>query len=320
MAESYLADMFSLKGKTAIVTGGTGGLGSAMVVALVQAGLSLVVSIELPDDPLSLEFEGKIHSFGTKIMPISCDLQNSASLRETYQMIWEAGVVPDILLNCAGLMRRDPCLDAMDDELSLLFNVNVKPYYVSMQEFGRKLILLGNPGQIINIASITAFQAGFSTSIYSSTKRAVVRMTEAFSSNEWAKKGIQVDCIAPGFMQTTMTAKYEGDPIMTEYLMTRVYMQRWGKPEDLASAVLFLAAPSNTFVSCLVVDSGFAESRPEYGLQTAMGISYREGQIEKVLCGREAFGQLHSETRKPSLSSSPCHGKYGSAFLLVSEQ
>lgn len=134
----------------------------------------------------------------------------------------------------------------------------MKSFYVSTQEFGRKLIALNRPGKVINIASVTAFNAGFNTSVYSSTKGAVLQMTRAFS-NEWASKGIQVNCICPGFMQTPMTAKYREDQKMIDYLMVRVPMQRWGQPQDLVSAALFLAAPGNTFTSgaALVVDGGF---------------------------------------------------------------
>ncbi len=127
-----------------------------------------------------------------------------------------------------------------------------------MQEFGRKLLSLNRPGKIVNIASITSYQAGFNTSIYSSTKGAVLQMTKAFS-NEWAGKGIQVNAIAPGFMQTNMTAQYRDNQQMIDYLMMRVPMARWGEPEDLVPWLLFLVAPSNKFTSgiALIIDGGF---------------------------------------------------------------
>lgn len=129
--------------------------------------------------------------------------------------------------------------------------------YISTQEFGRQLISLGRPGKVINIASVTSHQAGFNTSIYSSSKGAVLQMTKAFS-NEWASKGIQVNAIAPGFMNTSMTTVYQDNQEMTQYLMSRVPAQRWGQPEDLQSAVIFLASPASNFVSgiLLPVDGG----------------------------------------------------------------
>src|SRR6187402_229411 len=123
-----------------------------------------------------------------------------------------------------------------------------------MQEFGRRLLSQGKQGKIVNIASVTSYQAGFNTSVYSSTKGAVLQMTKAFS-NEWSGRGIQVNCIAPGFIQTSMTAAYRDDQKMTDYLMARVPMGRWGQPQDLIAAVLFLISPGNTFTSgaCLIV-------------------------------------------------------------------
>lgn len=119
MASQYLNQGFSLTGKTAIVTGGTGGLGSAMVGALVQAGAS-IVSIELPNDPLSAALKNIIEGFGGTASVFNCDLRNPKSLRECYQSIWDAGVTPDILLNCAGVVRRNSCEDATDEELDLV--------------------------------------------------------------------------------------------------------------------------------------------------------------------------------------------------------
>ncbi|KAK5191959.1 hypothetical protein LTR99_006697 [Exophiala xenobiotica] len=257
MASQYLTEMFSLEGKTAICTGATGGLGTAMSVALVKAGAS-IVSLELPDDPLSADFNKKIHDAGGKVSTFHCNLKDKDSIRSTFKAIWDSGVVPDILLNCAGVMKRNLCENATDDELDLLVDVNIKSFYVCMQEFGRKLLSLNRPGKIVNIASVTSYQAGFNTSVYSSTKGAVLQMTKAFS-NEWASKGIQVNAIAPGFMRTNMTAQYQDNQQMIDYLMLRVPMARWGQPEDLVPGLLFLVAPSNTFTSgiALIIDGGF---------------------------------------------------------------
>lgn len=127
-----------------------------------------------------------------------------------------------------------------------------------MQCFGRRLLSLKRPGKIINIASVTSFQAGFNCSAYAASKGAVLQMTKAFS-NEWSPKGIQVNCIHPGYMQTVMTAVYRDDQKMDQYLMDRVPMARWGQPEDLAAAAVFLAAPGNKYMSGapLIIDGGF---------------------------------------------------------------
>lgn len=223
MSAEYLLQIFSLTGKTAILTGATGGLGKSLALALAKVGAS-IVSIEIPNDPesdalkktISEEARGSVRSF-------TCDLAKTADLRACYASIWGAGIVPDILVNCAGVARTDACEDATDDDIDLvrwhqspiwmsalqlqymltfkcsiqMISVNMKATYTSCQEFGRKLLELNRPGKIINIASVTAFQANRHTSVYAATKGAVVQMTKAFS-NEWASKGIQVNCISPG--------------------------------------------------------------------------------------------------------------------------
>ena len=120
MSSEYLASVFSLSGKAAILTGATGGLGSALATALSKAGVSTVISIEAPNDPLSGDLKSKIESVGSQIRKFECDLRDPKSLRECYASIWNAGIVPDILINCAGVMRRNLCENATDEEIDLV--------------------------------------------------------------------------------------------------------------------------------------------------------------------------------------------------------
>ena len=288
MTSSYLTNLFSLHGQAAILTGATGGLGSALAIGLARAGIAHIVSIELPHDPLSADLRAKIKAVSADVVlsQLPCDLRDPKKLRECFHELWVEELVPDLLINCAGVQRRNACEDMTDDEIDLvsfarlstsfcpslgfpvdlwkltcpsqLVDVNLKSVYISTQEFGRRLLSVDRPGKVINIASITSYQAGFNTSIYSSTKGAVMQMTKAFS-NEWAGKGIQVNAICPGFMKTAMTVPYQNDEKMVDYMMGRVPMQRWGEPEELVPAALFLAAPGNTYTSgaCIIVDGGF---------------------------------------------------------------
>jgi 2-deoxy-D-gluconate 3-dehydrogenase len=138
MAAQYLSNIFSLEGKSAIVTGGTGGLGSALATALAQAGVSTIVSIELPNDPLSSDLKSKIEGVGGKLLQFHCDLRDPKSLRDCYQSVWGAGVVPDILINCAGVMRRNLCENATDEELDLVSEfLPVLPTYLPAWSFSR---------------------------------------------------------------------------------------------------------------------------------------------------------------------------------------
>ena len=177
-----------------------------MCLAMAESGAN-IVSIHLPDDPAQSKLEQAITAVGGKVRGFACNVGNSADLRTTFHSIWDAGVVPDVLLNCAGLNRRGAIEEMTDDKIDLvnrlfsltcptlilaqIFSVNLKGSYVAAQEFGMQLIKLGRPGKIINIASFTSFVAMTHVSAYAATKGGVVQMTRAFS-NEWAQHGIQV--------------------------------------------------------------------------------------------------------------------------------
>jgi len=191
-----VAKLFSLAGKTAIVTGGTGGLGAAMTMALASAGAQ-IVSIELPSDPGSSTTAEAVKGAGRTIKQYECDIKDPKALRSCYQKIWADGVVADILLNCAGVQRRAEAADFTDEEIELVLDVNIKATMVSCQEFAKPLLAEGREGKIINIASIISFIGGKNITPYAASKGAVLQVTKAFS-NEWAEKGIQCNCIHPG--------------------------------------------------------------------------------------------------------------------------
>lgn len=126
MATDYLQQTFSLDGKTAVVTGATGGLGRSLAVALAKAGASTIVSIEIPNDQNSPGLEAAIKGLGRSFFRFGCDLANTADVRSCYTKIWAAGIIPDILVNCAGVVRRNPCEYSTDDELDLVFSPFLK--------------------------------------------------------------------------------------------------------------------------------------------------------------------------------------------------
>ena len=119
MSSSYISSLFSLDGKVAIITGGTGGLGKAMTEGLAKAG-AVIISIELPNDPNSAALADAVTAVGSSVKVFKCDVGNPKELRDCYKRIWESGVTPDILLNCAGVMRRDKCEDARDEDIDLV--------------------------------------------------------------------------------------------------------------------------------------------------------------------------------------------------------
>ncbi|KAK5169140.1 uncharacterized protein LTR77_006449 [Saxophila tyrrhenica] len=141
-----IAKLFTLHGKTAIVTGGTGGLGTAMTTALASAGAD-IISIELPDDPGSERTKAIVKGCGRKYSRYNADVSDMKSIRSTYQQIWKDGLSADILLNCAGVQRRAEAVDFTDEDIDVVLDVNVKGLIASCQEFAKKLIADKRPGK-----------------------------------------------------------------------------------------------------------------------------------------------------------------------------
>jgi 2-dehydro-3-deoxy-D-gluconate 5-dehydrogenase len=206
---SIISSLFSLEGLTAIVTGSTGGLGSAMTLALAEGGAS-IISIELPDDPASSTLASSISNTGRKLTKYTCDVSSSTALRETFAKIFADGHQADILLNCAGIQRRSAAEDFTDATIDEVLDVNLKATFVACQEFAKYALPRGR-GKIINVGSIISFIGGNNISAYAASKGGVLQITKAFSS-EWAGRGLNVNVICPGYFKTDMTKQYSEDP------------------------------------------------------------------------------------------------------------
>ncbi|KAJ5736042.1 uncharacterized protein N7483_001167 [Penicillium malachiteum] len=257
-----LNDLFSIRDKTAICTGVTGGIGQELCLTLAQAGAN-IVSIQLVDDPNGPKLRAAVEALGRSFSAFECDICDSKALRETFGKIWRNEIQPDILLNCAGVNRRGKVEDLTDEDIDVVLGTNLKASYVAAQEFGRQLIALERPGKIVNIGSMLCFLGMYNVSAYAASKGGVLQMTKAFS-NEWASKGIQVNCICPGYLKTPMTKKIVDDPEYSSYIMTRTPARRWGEPKDLRGALIFLASPASDFVTgtSIVVDGVFFSFSP----------------------------------------------------------
>ncbi|KAL3473535.1 hypothetical protein BJX99DRAFT_248845 [Aspergillus californicus] len=209
-----------------------------------------IVSIQLPNDPNAASLSKHLTEIGRHFRVFECDLADASAIRATFQAIWQAGIKPSVLLNCAGVNRRRPVIEMTYDDLDLAT-------YVVAQEFGKRLISLGMPGKIINIGSVTAFRGMYNVSAYASSKGGVVQMTKAFS-NEFAPHDIQVNCICPGYISTHLTKALQSDTVYNDYILKGTPAGRWGTPEDLRGAAIFLASRASNFVtgSSLIVDGG----------------------------------------------------------------
>ncbi|KAJ5152525.1 gluconate 5-dehydrogenase [Penicillium capsulatum] len=248
--------LFSLEGKTVICTGATGGIGQSLCKSLAEAGAD-IISIQIPNDPNAGSLSKCLTELGRKLWTFECNLTEPSSVRSTFRNIWNAGISPSVLLNCAGVNRRRPLTEVTDEDLELILSINLKATYIAAQEYAKRLLELKLPGKMINVGSVTSFRGMYNVSAYASSKGGVVQMTKSFS-NELAPHNIQVNCICPGYIRTPLTKQLENDPVYNDFILKATPAGRWGTPEDLRGACIFLASDASNFVtgSSLIVDGG----------------------------------------------------------------
>ncbi|MGN1142046.1 MAG: SDR family oxidoreductase [Oliverpabstia sp.] len=247
---------FDLTGKKAIVTGGAKGLCNGMAQALHDAGAEVVLLdvLDIVEDSAK-----KMGSTGAQVHAVKGDLSKQETLESVYQECLEKlGGRVDILLNGAGIQYRCPAVDFPADRWQKILDINLSAVFYMSQLAGRTMIEQGY-GRIINVCSMTAYFASVLIPAYSASKAGVMQITRALS-NEWASKGITVNAIAPGYMATELTANMkEVNPKQYEEITGRIPMARWGNPEDLQGAVVFLASDAAAYISgaILPIDGGF---------------------------------------------------------------
>ena len=246
--------MFRLDGRVAIVTGASRGLGQALAEALARAGADVagVATSDLAATRLRVEAAGR------RFVALPADLRSIAVLpRIVDDTVRELGRV-DILVNNAGLIRRQDAIDFTEQDWDDVMNVNLKTVFFLSQAFARQCFLQGGGGRIINIASMLSFQGGIRVPSYTASKSGVMGLTRLLA-NEWAARGINVNAIAPGYMATDNTAALRADEKRSAEILARIPAGRWGAPEDLAGAVVFLASPASAYVHghTLAVDGGW---------------------------------------------------------------
>jgi len=248
-------DIFNLKGKNALVTGSRTGLGRGLALSLAQAGANVVIhgsKTEGIDDVCSM-----VRAEGVRAVHAVADLADPASPERLIELtIRELGSV-DILVNNAGFLRRAPAVDYSMQDWSDVLKVDLDAVFRLSQLAGRHMLAQGR-GKIINIASVLSFQGGVFVPSYAAAKGAVAQLTKALA-NEWASRGVNVNGIAPGYMETDATAPLRNDPNRSRQILERIPAGRWGVASDLAGAVIFLASEASDYVHghLLVVDGGW---------------------------------------------------------------
>ncbi|MCC7262726.1 MAG: SDR family oxidoreductase [Candidatus Latescibacteria bacterium] len=248
-------DSFRLDGQVAVVTGCRRGIGRGMALALAEAGAD-IVGVSAALEPGS-EVEGEVLACGRRFWPYACDFADRQALyRFVGRVEAEVGAV-DILLNNAGIIRRAPAAEHSDEFWDEVIRVNLDAQYLLAREFGRRMVARGR-GKIVFTASVLTFQGGITVPGYAAAKGGIGTLTMALA-NEWAGKGVNVNAIAPGYIATDNNQALRDDPVRSGQLMTRIPAGRWGQPEDLKGAVVFLCSPAAAYVhgSILVVDGGW---------------------------------------------------------------
>jgi len=251
-----ILDRFRLDGKTALVTGARRGIGRAMAVALAEAGAD-IVGISQSLEPDGSVVGREVLTRGRKFWGYACDLGNRKAVHTFIEQIRRERPPIDILLNNAGIILRKPAAEHPDEYWDRMIEINLNAQFVLAREFGREMLERG-AGKIIFIASLLSFQGGITVPGYAAAKGGVAQLTKALA-NEWAGLNVQVNAIAPGYIATDNTSALQQDPVRNPAILARIPAGRWGQPEDLAGAVVFLASPASDYVNgtVLTVDGGW---------------------------------------------------------------
>lgn len=249
-------ELFRLDGKTALVTGCKRGIGKAMAVALAEAGAD-IIGVSKTLEASGSDIERDVAALGRRFTAYSCDLGKRGSVQAFVQRALADFPVVDILVNNAGTILRKPAAEHPDEYWDEVIETNLNAQFFISREIGKRMVERG-AGKIIFTASLLTFQGGITVPGYAASKGAIGQLTKALA-NEWAPRGVQVNAIAPGYVNTDNTAALRADPVRNPAILARIPAGRWGEPDDLKGAVVFLASRASDYVtgSILVVDGGW---------------------------------------------------------------
>ena len=251
-----ILDRFRLDGKTALVTGCRRGIGKAVALALAEAGAD-IVGVSRTLEPSGSEVEKDVLARNRSFTAYACDFADRKALYALIDSLNRNLPVIDILVNNAGAILRKPAAEYPDEYWDAMLEVNLSSHFILSREIGKGMVERGS-GKIIFITSLLAFQGGITVPGYSASKGGIAQITKALA-NEWAAKGVQVNAIAPGYISTDNTAALRADPQRYPAILERIPAARWGEPEDLQGAAVFLASSASNYVNgaIITVDGGW---------------------------------------------------------------
>jgi 2-deoxy-D-gluconate 3-dehydrogenase len=247
-------ELFDLTDRTAIVTGCNTGLGQAMAIALARAGAH-IAGVSRSDAAAT---RAAVEAAGRRYADVHADLSTTRDIPAIVAAARAAFGRIDILVNNAGIIRRADALEFTERDWDDVIDTNLKSAFFLAQAAAREFVGQGSGGKVINIASMLSFQGGIRVSSYTAAKSGIVGITRLLAC-EWAKRGINVNAIAPGYMETNNTEALRNDPVRNRAILERIPAERWGRPGDLDGAVVFLASRASDYVHghTLAVDGGW---------------------------------------------------------------
>ncbi len=248
-------DLFSLEGKYALVTGAAQGLGQGYALALAQAGAKVaILDVSPQTEAIAREMAGDT----LEILGIRCNLLDRNFLKEGFRQAVEALGGLDILINNAGIQFRGKAEEIELSDWDRLIELNLTATFEMCQLAARQMLTQGRGGKIVNVASMLSFFGGLNCCPYAASKGAVAQLTKALS-NEWAGQGINVNAIAPGYMDTPLNTKLRAIPERDAEITARIPAHRWGLPEDLMGTIIYLCSRASDYVcgTVIPVDGGY---------------------------------------------------------------
>lgn len=243
-----MSTLFDLSGKVALVTGARTGLGQGMALALARAGADIAA---LGSSPMPETAEA-IRQAGRRFHVLEVDLSQKFDAKEIVGSVASKLGGIDILVNNAGIIRRADLLDHSEEDWDAVLDVNLKSAFLLSQAVARHMVETKRHGRIINVTSMLSYQGGIRVPAYTASKHGIAGLTKAMA-NELAPHGITVNAIAPGYMETDNTEALRNDINRNAQISARIPIGRWGKPDDLATSVLFLASPASSYVTGITV-------------------------------------------------------------------
>tara|TARA_B100000809_G_scaffold63844_1_gene60610 strand:- start:520 stop:1440 length:921 start_codon:yes stop_codon:yes gene_type:complete len=252
---SKMNNLFDLTGKVAVVTGASRGLGQGMALGLAEAGADIIAVASSAEN--AADTVKKIQALGRKAIALGCQQDDAEQVKQLVENSIAAFGQVDILVNNAGTIRRAPAEEFSDDDWDAVMETNINGVFRLSRGLGKHMLERGS-GKIINIASLLSFSGGITVPAYAASKGAVMQLTKALA-NEWAARGLQINAIAPGYFATDNTEALRADTERNASISARIPAGRWGNPEDLAGAAVFLASKASDYVNghIMLVDGGW---------------------------------------------------------------